>query len=150
MELTFDFRVLLVYLRSLIDKFNVGVASLLADTLSSIACFYVITGMILIALIWQTPKDLLGWIQYIVAFLFQGSALPVLGYVSKREGEDNRRLLQETHDMVTKQLANITSILTDIKEMQSKLDEIDKEIEDIDKDVAELDKEVDDIKDEQK
>lgn len=135
----------------LVEKINETVASILANTLSSIACFYVVTSMILIALVWQKPHDIIGWIQYLIAFLFQGSALPVLGYVSKREGDSNRKMLQETHDMVMQQFihmseeqqhmrteqAELKDILQKLCDMGAKLEEIDKEVEDLDKDVHE-------------
>lgn len=146
------FKVIVAYAKGIVTKFNTLIASIMANTLSSIACFYVITGMILTALLWQHPKDPLGWIQYIVAFLFQGSALPVLGYVSKREGEDNRKMLQETHDMVMQQFINMSKEQAELKEILQKLcalgikiEEIDKEVEDIDRDVHDIDKEVEDI-----
>lgn len=130
-------------MNKVIEKINEAVASILANTLSSIACFYVVTGLILFALLWQKPHDILGWIQYLIAFLFQGSALPVLGYVSKREGDSNRKMLQETHDMVMSEFefakeerahmkreqADLKHLLKDLHTLQKKLKEVDKEIE---------------------
>jgi hypothetical protein len=134
-------------MNKVVEKINETIASILANTLSSIACFYVITSLILIALVWQKPHDIIGWIQYLIAFLFQGSALPVLGYVSKREGDESRKMLQETHDMVMsefefakeerahmkKEQGELTHLLKDLHALQKKLNEVDKELDDLEK-----------------
>ena len=87
-----------------IKKFNNFIGDKLADGLSTMAMFYGIAFLVLIPLYWQQPATLVAWIQYCVAVFFQGVALPVLAYVSKRESGKQSVLIQETHDNVISEL----------------------------------------------
>jgi hypothetical protein len=87
-----------------ITRFNDWLGDKLSDWLSTMAMFYGIAFLVLIPLYWQQPTSLVGWIQYTVAIFFQGVALPVLGYVSKREGQKQAVLIKETHDAVMEEL----------------------------------------------
>lgn len=80
-------------------RFNNWLGDKLAFGLSTMAAFYIVTAFVLIPLIWQRPDGLIGWVQFLVQSLFQGSALPVLGYVSRIAGEKQEQVLRETHDV---------------------------------------------------
>ncbi|HAU31439.1 MAG: hypothetical protein XD78_1081 [Desulfotomaculum sp. 46_296] len=99
-----------------IDRFNNLLAGKLADWLSTMAMFYGITFLVLLPLIWQRPASLVGWAQYLVSVFFQGVALPVLGFVAKKEGERNSRILQEIHDVVMGELAIVRAELDQAKD----------------------------------
>ena len=43
---------------------------------------------------------MVAWMQYATAVFFHGTALPGLGYVSGRAGENQERVLNEIHDTV--------------------------------------------------
>jgi len=92
-------------------SFNDQLASKLADWLSTMAMFYGVAFLVMLPLIWQRPANLVGWAQYVISVFFQGVALPVLGFVSKKEGDRNNRLLKETHDAVMSELAIVKEAL---------------------------------------
>jgi hypothetical protein len=86
------------------DRFNDWLGDKLSYVLSTMAMFYGITFLVIAPLFFQTPNTPVGWMQYIVSVFFQGVALPVLGYTSRKSGEVQAAMLQETHDTVMKEL----------------------------------------------
>jgi hypothetical protein len=95
---------------------NDWLAGMMAEYLSSMSCFWVITTMVVVVLFWQRPVSLVGWITYISTAIFQASALPILGFVSKKEGAKSQQLMQETHDTVMKEFSMVQESLADAKE----------------------------------
>jgi len=53
---------------------------------------------------------------------FQGAALPVLGYVARRAGENQERVLNETHDTVMEQLELIKEDLALAREQRDEFE----------------------------
>jgi Mn2+/Fe2+ NRAMP family transporter len=104
-----------------IERFNSMLAGKLADWLSTMAMFYGVAFLVLLPLVWQRPTSLVGWAQYLISVFFQGVALPVLGFVSKKEGERNTQILQETHDMVMGQLAIVRAALDQARDERDDL-----------------------------
>jgi hypothetical protein len=102
-------------------KLNDWIGEKLAYYMSTMICFYLITMMVVLPLLWQRPTNLVGWMQYLISVFFQGVALPVLGYVSRVAGEKQERVLQETHDAVLQELAELKEIH---KELCQKVDQI--------------------------
>jgi hypothetical protein len=88
-------------------KINDSIVDKLAYGLSTMAMFYGVAFLVIAPLFFQRPANLVGWMQYLISVFFQGVALPVLGYVSRKAGEKQEKLLQETHDAVMKELAFI-------------------------------------------
>jgi len=86
------------------NRFNDWLGDKLSYFLSTMAMFYGITFLVVTPLFFQTPNTPVGWMQYIVSVFFQGVALPVLGYTSRKSGEVQAQLLKETHDTVMKEL----------------------------------------------
>lgn len=80
------------------NKFNDWLGDRLSYWLSTMAVFYGVTFLILSTLFFQKPSNILGWLQYIIAIFFQGVALPVLGYTSRKAGDVQAKMLKETHD----------------------------------------------------
>jgi hypothetical protein len=89
------------------QHFNEWLGDKLANWLSTMAMFYGVTFLVFLPLFFQRPNGLVGWAQYSSSVFFQGVALPVLGYVSKKEGDRNEKLMRETHDTVMKELSMI-------------------------------------------
>ena len=76
----------------------------LSNGLSSMKIFYLITFLVLVPLIVQSPNNFIGWIQYMSTAVLQASALPLLGYTTKKQGDIQAIILKETHDTVMKEL----------------------------------------------
>jgi len=87
-----------------LKNFDDQVGDKLSDGLSSMKIFYLITFLVLVPLIVQRPDTFIGWIQYMSTAVLQACALPLLGYTTKKQGEIQAKILQETHDTVMKEL----------------------------------------------
>jgi len=85
-------------------KFNEWFGDKLAFWLSTMGCFYLILALVIVPLFFERPTGLVGWVQYIVQSIFQGIALPVLGYVARIVGDKQEKILTETHDAVMEEL----------------------------------------------
>ena len=85
-------------------NFNDWFGNKLSDGLSSMKIFYLITFLVLLPLTVQRPDTLIGWIQYMSTAVLQASALPLLGYTTKKQGDIQGKIIQETHDTVMKEL----------------------------------------------
>jgi hypothetical protein len=105
----------------MLTRFNDLIADLLANTLSTMACFWIITSMVVVVLFWQRPVSLVGWVTYFSTAVFQASALPVLAFVSKKEGAAQQALLQETHDCTMNELRLISESHDDLRELVSQI-----------------------------
>jgi hypothetical protein len=106
------------------NRFNDMLADILSDWLSTMECFWIITVLVVAILFWQRPTSLVGWITYISTTIFQASALPVLGFVSKKSGARTDKLLQETHDAVMAEMGLIKEELALAREERDELKQI--------------------------
>lgn len=109
-------------------KFNDWLGDKLAFGLSTMEACYIVTAFVVIPLFFQRPHDLIGWVQFLVQSFFQGSSLPLLGYVSRKSGERQERLLQETHDAVMKELKLIRQ---EFNLMKKEKEELEKFLQDL-------------------
>ena len=98
-------------------KLNDIVGDKLAYWLSTMAMFYGISFLVIAPLFFATPTGLVAWLQYIVSVFFQGVALPVLGYVSRKGGEKQEKLLNETHDATMQEVTQLKEIIESLKEL---------------------------------
>ena len=98
-------------------KFNDWLGDKLSNGLSSMTIFYLITFLVLLPLSVQRPDSLIGWIQYMSTAVLQASALPLLGYTTKKQGDIQAKILQETHDTVMNELDFIKTQQTYDKEL---------------------------------
>jgi len=89
------------------SKFNDWLGDKLSNILSSMPLFYIIAFLVLSLLIFEKPNSLVEWMHYAIAVFFQGIALPLLGYTSRKAGDIQSKLLNETHDVVMDELASI-------------------------------------------
>lgn len=88
-------------------RLNNIIANALAQGLSSMALFWVLTILIFSTLLIQEPVGAQGWILFIVSIFFQGVALPVLAFVSNAQGDRMESLLRETHDTTLDELREL-------------------------------------------
>jgi cell shape-determining protein MreC len=109
-------------------RFNDWFGDKLAFWLSTMGCFYLIFALVIVPLFFQHPTDLVGWVQYIVQSIFQGIALPVLGFVARLGGEKQERILNETHDAVMEELAMMKNELELEKEEREDLKKLIEEL----------------------
>lgn len=93
------------WVQHLVRRFNDWMGDRLAFWLSTMACFYLISLLVMVPLFFSRPEGLVSWVEYVVQSIFQGIALPVLGYVSRVAGERQEKVLIETHDTVMEQLS---------------------------------------------
>jgi cell shape-determining protein MreC len=114
-----------------VKRINQWLGDKLAIWLSTMGCFYLIFALVVVPLFFQHPKDLVGWVQYIVQSIFQGIALPVLGYVARISGEKQERVMNETHDVVMDELAIVKKELAMANEERDSLKEMIKELHQI-------------------
>jgi phosphotransferase system glucose/maltose/N-acetylglucosamine-specific IIC component len=111
------------------SEVNEHVADFLANSLSTMAMFYGVGFLVVSILFFQMPKSPLEWVQYIVQSFFQGVALPVLAFVAKTEGLKTERILQETHDTVMSELAEIKAMMPMLNKIETEEEEILKDEE---------------------
>lgn len=90
----------------MLKRFNEWLADQLSKWLATMAMFWVLTVLVLSTLLFQTPSGAQGWVLFIVSIFFQGVALPVLAFVSNKQGDRMERVLRETHDGVLAELAD--------------------------------------------
>jgi len=116
-------------------NFNDWLGDKLSYWLSTMAVFYGVTFLILSTLLFERPINLIGWIHYLVSIFFQGIALPLLGYTSRKAGDIQSKLLRETHDASMQELEIIKLQqeeyrieLVNQKKMMNDLHQIMKEI----------------------
>lgn len=105
----------------MLRRFNDWVGAKISYWLSTMAMFYIISALVVAPLLWQRPQGLVGWMQYAISVFFQGAALPVLGYVARKSGETQERVLIETHDTVMEELALIKDELALAREERDEL-----------------------------
>lgn len=109
-------------------RFNDWLGDRLALGLATMTCFYLILALVIVPLFFQRPTDLVGWVQYIVQSIFQGIALPVLGYVARVAGEKQEKVLNETHDAVMVELELVKEELTLAREERKTLHKLVQEL----------------------
>lgn len=118
-----------------IKFFNDKLGEILALFLSSMGCFWIVFALVILPLFVEHPTTFIGWIQYIVQTLFQGVALPVLGYVGRAAGVVAERMAKETHEAVyltrdttLEELALIKNELSIARSEQEEIKQFHKEL----------------------
>lgn len=103
-------------------RFNDWLGDKLANWLSTMAMFYIITAMVMVPLFFQRPQGLVAWMQYAISVFFQGAALPVIGYITRRAEEKQDLVVNETHDTVIEELRLIKEDLALAHEQRDELE----------------------------
>jgi hypothetical protein len=109
-------------------RFNDWLGNKLAIFLSTMGCFYLIFALVIVPLFFQHPTDLVGWVKYIVESIFQGVALPILGYVAMKSRQNQERVLNETHGIVMAELALVNEELQMAKDERASLQTLIEEL----------------------
>lgn len=104
------------------NRFNDWLGDKLAYWLSTMAMFYIITAMVIVPLFFQSPQGLVAWMQYAISVFFQGAALPVIGYITRRAEEKQNLVVNETHDTVIEELKLIKEDLALAHEQRDELE----------------------------
>ena len=116
-------------------KFNNYIGDKLSNGLSSMTLFYIISFLVLIPLLVQTPVGFMAWVQYLSTAVLQACALPLLGYTTKKQGDIQALILQETHDNVMAELDIIKAQQLDNKKSINLIHKVAKENKEIVKEV---------------
>lgn len=101
----------------IIKKFNDYLADRLSYVLSIMTTFYIVLLLVTLPLLYTTPTSLVGWAQYICSVIFQGIALPVLGYTARKASDKSEKMMDEMYNM-TREIDRI------IKHLEIEQDEI--------------------------
>ena len=112
-----------------INKFNDFIADRLSYVLSIMATFYIITLLVAIPLFYSQPTSIVAWASYLCSVVFQGLALPVLGYTARKSGDKADKVMSDMFEM-TKKIEKLTEL---IEKQQEHLHKDVEEIIDIEK-----------------
>jgi len=110
------------------ERINNWIGDRISYGLSTMTMFYVVSLLVVAPLLWQHPQGVVGWMQYVISVFFQGAALPVLGYVARKSGETQERVLNETHDTVMEELKLIKQELKLAREERAALAAVIREL----------------------
>jgi hypothetical protein len=86
------------------NKFNNFLGNKLSFSLSTMEMFYIVLILVVFPLFFQTPQNLIGWIQYISTAILQAIALPLLGYTTRKSGEKQEKVINDTHAILLKEI----------------------------------------------
>lgn len=112
-----------------VKRFNDFLADKLSYILSIMATFYVVTLLVAIPLFYSQPTSIVAWASYICSVVFQGLALPVLGYTARKSGDKTDKVMNDMFEM-TKKIERLTEI---IEKQQKHLHKDVEEIKEIEK-----------------
>jgi len=93
-----------------INKFNDFIADKLSYSLSIMLTFYVVALLVAIPLFYVQPTSMVAWVSYICSVIFQGLALPVLGYTARKSGDKADSMMREMFEM-TKKIEKLTELI---------------------------------------
>ena len=93
-----------------LSQFNDYLADRLSYILSIMATFYVISLLVLIPLFYSQPTSFVAWVSYLCSVVFQGLALPVLGYTARKSGDKADSMMRNMFEM-TKKIEKLTEII---------------------------------------
>ena len=94
-------------MRKILNKFNDYLADRLSYILSIMTTFYVISFLVLIPLFYSQPTSFVAWASYLCSVVFQGLALPVLGYTARKSGDKTDSMMKDMFEM-TKKIEKLT------------------------------------------
>lgn len=114
------------FLKTKIKHFNDWLADRLSYVLSIMVTFYVISILVTIPLFYTRPTSVVAWASYLCSVVFQGIALPVLGYTSRKASDKSDALMKEMYEM-TRRIEKIVNLIE--KEQQHIDSDLDKIID---------------------
>ena len=116
--------IIMINLRKNITKFNDWLADKLSYILSAMITFYIVGLLVLIPLVYTQPTSIVAWASYLCSVIFQGIALPVLGYTARKSGEKTDTAIAQILELSNK----IEKVVELIEQQQLHMD---KDIDDI-------------------
>lgn len=93
-----------------LNKFNNFIADKLSYILSIMTTFYVVSLLVSIPLFYSQPNSIVAWASYLCSVVFQGLALPVLGYTARKSGEKSDKMMKDMYKM-TKKIEKLTELI---------------------------------------
>lgn len=93
-----------------LNKFNNLIADKLSYILSIMTTFYVVSLLVAIPLFYSQPNSIVAWASYLCSVVFQGLALPVLGYTARKSGEKSDKMMKDMYKM-TKKIEKLTELI---------------------------------------
>ena len=117
---------------------NDYIADKLSYILATMTTFYVVTLLVILPLLYTQPTSIVAWTSYLCSVIFQGIALPVLGYTARKSSDKSDKIINhldgttdqiekmvETIEKQQEQMLHIINILEKTDEHMSKeLDDI--------------------------
>ena len=97
-------------MKKILNKFNDYLADRLSYILSIMTTFYVISFLVFIPLFYSQPTSFVAWVSYLCSVVFQGLALPVLGYTARKSGDKADSMMKDMFEM-TKKIEKLTKII---------------------------------------
>lgn len=119
------------------QRFNDKLADKLSYVLSIMITFYIILGLVLIPLLYTQPTSIVAWASYLCSVVFQGIALPVLGYTSRKSGDKTDALMEKVLSL-TKDIDRLVKIIESQQEHIH--DDVEKVIKMEEEEISKMDK----------
>jgi lipopolysaccharide export LptBFGC system permease protein LptF len=85
-----------------IKKFNDYIADKLSYILATMLTFYVITLLVILPLLYTQPTSIVAWASYLCSVIFQGIALPVLGYTARKSSDKSDKIINHMNKTTSK------------------------------------------------
>ena len=108
-------------------NFNEKLGVILSDALSSMQMFYIVFFCVVLPLLVEHPSSLIAWIQYLSTAILQAVALPLLGFTTKKSGDEQEKVIKDSHSILINQFNELKDmhdmLLTEIKERTEHSDE---------------------------
>ena len=125
-------------LKQRIKQFNDYIADKLSYVLATMTMFYIISLLVIIPLLYSQPTSIVTWASYLCSVIFQGVALPVLGYTARKASDKSDKIIGH----MNKTTDRIEHIITTIESQQEKIEHlvemIEKQQEHISEDVESI------------
>ena len=107
-----------------IEEFNDFLAERMSYILSIMITFWIVSALVIIPLFYGAPTTVVGWAQYLCSVVFQGIALPVLGYTARKSSDKTDKVINDMADMIRKMEILIEHIGDEEDELKEEIEEI--------------------------
>ena len=109
---------------SYIDTINDYLADRLSYILSIMITFWIVTALVIIPLFYGAPTNVVGWAQYLCSVVFQGIALPVLGYTARKASDKTDKIITDMSNMINKIESIVEHLQIEDDEIKIEVDEL--------------------------
>lgn len=113
-------------LKRWVDYNNDYLADLLSYSLSTMLTFWIVLLLVIVPLFYGAPKTVVGWAQYLCSVVFQGIALPVLGYTARKASDKSDKVINDMAEMLQKIESIVDEIHKEEGVIKEEVDEIAK------------------------